>query len=57
MQPDKDLLKQFSQNTLNNQLDEDEDSSEDEDYVCEKESGEETGRFLQNMFVKYEMIF
>lgn len=43
MQPDKDLLKKFSQNTLNNQIDnDDEDSSEDEDYVCENES--EMGR-------------
>ena len=59
MQPDKDLLKQFSQNTLNNQIDEDEDSSEDEDYVCDKESGEETGRFglAKKVWKKYEIIF
>lgn len=35
MQPDKDLLKKLTTNTLNNQLD-DSESSEDEDYVCEK---------------------
>lgn len=46
MQPDKDLLKKFSQNTLNDQLD-DEDSSEDEDYVCGKS---ETGMFFCFIF-------
>lgn len=33
MQPDKELLKKFSQNILSGEID-GSDSSEDEDYVC-----------------------